>query len=97
VKRPNPKHLIFNLSVVQRSVVATGTGKDKADSCVEECVDECFNRLMDSFKDTEPGIVAFRLFIAIAAFPFFALLTLACANGCIQEKCIEKSTERKST
>jgi hypothetical protein len=46
---------------------------------------------MDSFKDTEPGIVAFRLFIAIAAFPFFTLLTLACANGCIQEKCMGKS------
>jgi len=81
--------------VVQNSVVATGTGKDKADSCVEECVDECFNRLMDGFKDTEPGIIAFRLFIAIAAFPFFTLLTLACANGCIQEKCIGKRVEEK--
>jgi hypothetical protein len=50
---------------------------------------------MDSFKDTEPGIIAFRLFIAIAAFPFFTLLTLACTNGCIQEKCIEKRVEEK--
>jgi len=72
-------------------VVATGTEKDKADSCVEKCMDECFNHLMDGFKDTEPGIFAFRLFIAIAAFPFFTILTLACANGCIQEKCVGKS------
>jgi len=50
---------------------------------------------MDGFKDTEPGIIAFRLFIAIAAFPFFTLLTLACANGCIQEKCIGKRVEEK--
>lgn len=79
-------------------MVATGTGKDNVNNpCVEECVDECFNHLMDGFKDTEPGIIAFRLLIAIAAFPFFTLLTLACANGCIQEKCIEKSTERKNT
>jgi hypothetical protein len=76
-------------------VVATGTEKDKADPCVEKCVDECFNNLMNSFKDTEPGIIAFRLFIAIAAFPFFTLLTLACANGCIQEKCMGESVEEK--
>jgi hypothetical protein len=78
--------------VAQNSVVATGTGKDKADPCVEKCVDECLNNLMDGLKDTEPGIIAFRLLIAIAAFPFFTILTLACANGCIQEKCIEKNT-----
>jgi len=78
-------------------VVATGTEKGKADSCVEKCVDECFNNLMDGFKDTEPGMVAFRLLIAIAAFPFFTLLTLACANGCIQEKCIGKSIGKSDT
>ncbi len=39
-------------------MVATGTGKDKADSCVEKCVDECFNHLMGDLKDTEPGIIA---------------------------------------
>ncbi len=60
-------------------------------------MDECFNHLMDGFKDTEPGIIAFRLLIAIAVFPFVALLTLACANGCIQEKCIGESAERKNT
>jgi hypothetical protein len=49
---------------------------------------------MDGFKDTEPDIFAFRLFIAIAAFPFFTILTLACANGCIQEKCMGKSVEK---
>jgi len=70
-------------------MAATGTGKDKTNNpCIEKCVDECFNRLMDGFKDTEPGIIAFQLLIAIAAFPFFTLLTLACANGCIQGKCI---------
>jgi hypothetical protein len=71
-------------------VVVMGTEKDKVDPCVEECVDECFNHLMGGFKDTEPGIVAFRLLIAVAAFPFFTILTLACANGCMQEKCVEK-------
>jgi hypothetical protein len=77
-------------------VVATGAERDKVNNpCVEKCVDECFNNLMGGFKDTEPGIIAFRLFIAIAAFPFFALLTLACANGCIQEKCMGKSVEEK--